>query len=91
MRIIQSILVVLAMLMSVSSFAGPVDINSADASTLAGAITGVGESRAAAIVEYRNTYGPFRSVDDLSNVKGVGMKTIDKSRKNLMVSAPGGQ
>ena len=53
-------------------------------------MTGVGESRAAAIVEYRNAHGPFTSVDDLSNVKGVGMKTIDKSRKNLMVSVPSG-
>ena len=91
MRTIQSMLVLLAMLVSVSSFAGPVDINSADASTLASAISGVGESRAAAIVEYRDTHGPFTSVDDLSNVKGIGMKTVDKSRKNLMVSAPSGK
>ena len=91
MRTIQSMLVLLAMLVSVSSFAGPVDINSADAGTLASAIGGVGESRAAAIVEYRDTHGPFTSVDDLSNVKGIGMKTVDKSRKNLMVSAPPGK
>jgi len=91
MRTIQSMLVLLAMLVSVSSFAGPVDINSADASTLASAISGVGESKAAAIVAYRDAHGPFASVDDLSNVKGVGMKTVDKSRKNLMVSAPPGR
>ena len=88
MRTIQSMLVLLAMLVSVPSFAGPVDINSADASTLASAITGVGESKAAAIVEYRDTHGPFASVDELSKVKGVGMKTVDKSRNKLMVSAP---
>ena len=91
MRIIQSMLVSLAMLVSMSSFAGPIDINSADASALASAITGVGESRAAAIVEYRDTHGPFASVDELINVKGVGMKTVDKSRNNLMVSAPPGK
>ena len=91
MRTIQSMLVLLTMLVSVLSFAGPVDINSADASTLASAISGVGESRAAAIVEYRDTHGPFTSVDDLSNVKGIGMKTVDKSRNNLMVSAPPGR
>ena len=88
MRTIQSMLVLLAMLVSVSSFAGPVDINSADASTLASAITGVGESKAAAIVAYRDTHGPFASVDELSKVKGVGMKTVDKSRSNLTVSVP---
>jgi competence protein ComEA len=91
MRTIQSMLVLLAMLVSVSSFAGPVDINSADASTLASAITGVGESKAAAIVAYRDTHGPFASVDELSKVKGVGMKTVNKSRNNLMVSAPPGK
>ncbi|MCK5481733.1 MAG: helix-hairpin-helix domain-containing protein [Gammaproteobacteria bacterium] len=91
MRTIKSILVVLAMLVSVASFAGPIDINSADASTLASAIIGVGESKAIAIVEYRDAHGPFASVDDLSNVKGIGMKTVDKSRRNLMVSAPPGK
>ncbi len=91
MRTIQSILVLLAMLVSISSFAGPVDINSADASTLASAITGVGESKAAAIVEYRDAHGPFASVDELSKVKGVGMKTVDKSRNKLMVSVPPGK
>ncbi len=91
MRTIQSMLVLLMMLVSVSSFAGPVDINSADASTLASAITGVGESRAAAIVAYRDTHGPFANVDELSKVKGVGMKTVDKSRNNLMVSTPPGR
>ena len=91
MRTIQSMFVLLAMLVSVSSFAGPVDINSADASTLASAITGVGESKAAAIVAYRDTHGPFASVDELSKVKGVGMKTVNKSRNNLMVSAPPGK
>ena len=91
MRTIQSMLVLLAMLVSVPSFAGPVDINSADASTLASAITGVGESKAAAIVAYRDTHGPFASVDELSKVKGVGMKTVDKSRNNLMVSSPPGK
>ncbi len=90
MHTIKSILVVLAMLASVASFAAPIDINSADASTLAGAITGVGESKAIAIVEYRDANGPFSSVDDLSNVKGIGMKTVDKSRGNLMVTIPPG-
>jgi competence protein ComEA len=91
MRIIQTMLVCLTMLLSVSSFADPVDINSADAGTLAGAISGVGESRAAAIVEYRDAHGPFASVDELSNVQGIGMKTVDKNRSNLMVSAPSGR
>ncbi len=68
--------------------AGPVDINTADAATLAGAINGVGEKKAATIVEYRNSHGPFASVDDLARIKGIGAGTIDRNRDNLMVVSP---
>ena len=61
----------LAMLLSMQVYAEPVDINTASATMLAGAITGVGESKAATIVAYRETHGPFNSVDDLSSVKGI--------------------
>ena len=91
MRIIQFLVLSMSLFFSVSSFAGPVDINSADAGMLAGAISGVGESRASAIIEYRNTHGPFASVDELGKVKGIGMKTIEKSRKNLTVLLPEGR
>lgn len=68
--------------------AGPIDINTADAATLASAINGVGEKKAATIVEYRNTYGPFASVDDLARIKGIGAGTIDRNRDNLTVVSP---
>ena len=68
--------------------AGPVDINSADAASLAGAIDGVGERKAVAIVEYREVHGPFASVDELASVTGIGMKTIERNRDNLMVTRP---
>jgi len=69
--------------------AGPVDINTADAATLAGAIKGVGEKKAATIVAYRETHGPFTRVEDLSNVKGIGPGTIEKNRHNLEVGSIG--
>ncbi len=68
--------------------AAPVDINSADAATLAAAINGVGPSRAAAIVSYREANGPFASVDELSAIKGIGPKLIERNREVLSV---GGQ
>jgi competence protein ComEA len=68
--------------------AGPIDINTADAATLASAINGVGEKKAATIVEYRNTHGPFASVDDLTRIKGIGASTIDRNRDNLTVVSP---
>lgn len=74
-------------LFSLSAFAGPVDINSADANTLAKQLNGVGPKTAAAIVEYRTKHGAFKSVDDLLKVKGVGPKTLEKNRTNLTVGS----
>jgi competence protein ComEA len=76
--------VVLAM-MSFAAWALPVDINHADADTLAAELTGVGSAKAQAIVAYRETNGPFMSVEDLAKVKGIGAKTVEKNRANLVI------
>jgi competence protein ComEA len=73
---------------STQALSGPLNINTADASALAEVIDGVGERRAVAIVQYRETHGPFASVDELANVKGVGMKTVDNNRAKLTVISP---
>jgi competence protein ComEA len=70
------------------AFAGQVNINTADAETIAAELNGVGLSKAKAIVEYRTKHGPFRSVDDLSLVKGIGERTVDKNRSDIQVSTP---
>lgn len=62
-----------------------VNINTADAQTLAAALDGVGASRAKAIVDYREAHGPFRSVDDLAQVKGIGERVVDANRSRLKV------
>ncbi len=64
----------------------PVNINTADAVTLAKTIKGVGPKRAAAIVEYREAHGPFKSVDDLRKVEGVGAIVLETNRENLTAS-----
>ena len=76
------------LLVCARAIAGPVDINSADAASLAEAIDGVGERKAEAIVEYREVHGPFVSIDGLAGVKGIGMKTVEKNRENLTVVKP---
>ena len=63
-----------------------VNINTADAQTLASNIIGVGDKKALAIVTFREEHGPFKSVDELTQVKGIGLKLIDKNRENLTVS-----
>ena len=77
----------LASFLSLSSgaFAEPVNINTADARTLAKELSGIGLSRAQAIVEYREKNGPFKSVDDLAKVKGIGMKVVEQNRANIRV------
>jgi competence protein ComEA len=71
--------------LSISAFAAPIDINTADASTLAQGLNGVGEAKAQAIVADREQNGPFVSVDDLARVKGIGQKIIDQNRVNMAV------
>lgn len=67
--------------------AAPVDINTADAKVLAVEMRGVGDDRAQAIVLYRTEHGPFRTVDELVKVKGIGKKIVEANRVNLIVSS----
>jgi competence protein ComEA len=78
-------LVAAALLVPVIAWAGPVNINTADAATLAKELTGIGKARAEAIVAYRTKNGPFKSADELALVKGVGQKVIDENRANIRV------
>jgi competence protein ComEA len=90
-RLFLSLLFATSMLASLHVNAGPVDINTADAATLAGAINGVGEKKAATIVAYREVHGPFARIEDLSDVKGIGAGTIEKNRQNIEVGSIGEQ
>ncbi len=74
------------LLLPVLALAGPVNVNTADAETISESLQGVGLSKARAIVEYRQKHGPFRSADDLSLVKGIGERTVDLNRENILVA-----
>lgn len=62
-----------------------VNINTATPADLDG-VKGIGPSKAQAIVDYRSKHGPFKSLDDLKNVKGFGEKSIAKLKAELTVS-----
>lgn len=64
--------------------AGAIDLNTASIADLA-ALPGLGESKARAIVAWRDAT-PFRSVDELRDVKGIGDKMLEKLRPHLVVS-----
>ena len=74
------------LLVSFNIFAAPVDINKASAQEMSESLKGVGLKKADAIVAYRKANGPFSSIDDLANVKGIGEKTIAKNKDNLQLN-----
>jgi competence protein ComEA len=61
-----------------------ININTADAATLA-ELNGIGQNKAEAIVAYRKANGPFETPQDLSNVKGIGERTVEKNAERLTV------
>ena len=67
-----------------------VDINSAQWAELA-QLPNVGETLAWRIVKYREEHGPFKSIDELNRVRGIGPKTFDKLAEQLTIEpvAPG--
>lgn len=63
-----------------------INLNSADAETLTRELKGIGVTKAKAIVAYRDAHGPFRSVDELLEVKGIGAATLEKNRAKLSLN-----
>jgi len=71
----------LTLLIAVSAWAADqVNINTATAQEIADSLNGIGLSKAEKIVEYREANGPYQHIDELVNVKGIGLRTVDKNR-----------
>lgn len=86
MSFLRIVVVGLFLIIPFTAFsAQPVDINSADAQTIATTMKGVGLKKAQAIVEYRQKNGNFTSLDELANVKGIGNKTVALNRESITV------
>ena len=67
--------------------AGEVNVNEADAVTIAAELKGVGLSKAEAIVAYREANGPFGHPDELVRVKGIGLRTIEINQGNIKLTS----
>jgi competence protein ComEA len=83
----MKLLFVLLSLCAFNVFAAPVNVNTADAKTISEALSGVGQKKAEAIVKYREEKGLFKTIDDLANVPGIGEKTVEKNKKDIVISA----
>jgi competence protein ComEA len=76
------------LLMTVISFnvmAEPVNINTADAKTISESLTNIGLKKAEAIVKYRTEKGLFKAPEELTNVAGIGEKTVEKNKKDILI------
>ncbi|GAA4875209.1 ComEA family DNA-binding protein [Ferrimonas pelagia] len=60
-----------------------ININQADATTLAKGLKGIGKHKAQAIIQYRSEHGPFDQVEDLLQVKGIGAELLAKNRERI--------
>jgi competence protein ComEA len=63
----------------------PVNVNTASAEEISEALKGIGLSKARLIIDYRETNGTFLHIDELVNVKGIGIKTVDRNRGMIIL------
>ncbi len=86
MKIITRTALLCLLLVSFGALAN-VNINTADAPTIAKELKGIGEKKAQAIVNYRKQHGPFKTIESLTEVKGIGLKTVEKNRSLIKLTS----
>ena len=74
-----------SLLIATAWAAVPVNVNTASAEEISENLKGIGMSKARLIVEYREANGSFGHVDELANVKGIGIRTIDRNRSMILL------
>lgn len=87
-KLCKVVAVTLISLFSSTLFAAQiVNINKADAVTIAENLNGIGNAKAKAIIAYRALHGDFKSVDELVRVKGIGAKLVERNRELISFDA----
>lgn len=90
-KTIAAIVLALALTGLAVADSAPVNINTASAEQLAAALHGVGMAKAEAIVAYRDENGPFEHIDELVNVRGIGLATLDRNRDRIVLEEAAGE
>ncbi len=83
----KRLIIMLAALLFCGTSIAAVNLNTATKDDLV-ALPGIGPAKAQAIVDYRNQHGPFRSIDELRKVKGIGEKLFISIKPELSIGAP---
>ena len=88
MHILRKLVVLVFLGMPATILAGgEVDINTADKQTLM-TLSGVGESFAQKIINYRERNGNFKTVQELTNIRGIGPALVEKNKGVLTAGQP---
>lgn len=84
-QLIATVMMAFAIVVGVvgTASATPVNINKAGAEEIASSLKGIGLKKAKGVVDFREKHGPFKSVEQLRDVKGFGAKTIEKNRQDI--------
>lgn len=82
----RTLLAFFLLFFSALSLADSVNINTADAKTIATVLDGIGPVKAEAIVNYRTTNGPFKTADELLKVPGIGAKLLEVNKDRITLS-----
>jgi competence protein ComEA len=85
--IMQRLLLALGLCLCAGIALATININTASKDELV-ALPGIGPAKAQAILDYRKSHGPFKSVDELKDVKGIGAKRFEKLKSELAVTGP---
>jgi competence protein ComEA len=89
MQWMKNALLAMSLAVSASVFAvqtgQPVNINTADAQAIADNLNGIGLKKAEAIIAYRKEHGPFKTLEDLKEVKGIGDATVANNEKLIQL------
>jgi len=86
MNLFRTIVLLATFIFASAAWSAAIDINTATSEQLT-ALKGVGYKKAQAIVNYRNKNGNFKTIESLSNVKGIGLKTVEKNRSIIEISS----
>jgi competence protein ComEA len=80
----KKLVMLFLLLGSFNVMATPVNVNTADAATIAAALHGIGVKKAQEIVKDREKNGAFKTLEDLGRVKGIGDKTLAKNKADIL-------
>jgi len=86
--LLASLLLSLAMMGAANANDDTVDINTADAATLVRVLHNIGPAKAEAIIAWREENGAFKSIEQLAQVKGIGLATVERNRERIVLITP---